>query len=259
MKIIMLILALVTTLNLFTPLTAHAAYSTTTIKEAQAIMNKFGIPAGPVDGSQGPMTRRGLCIFRYMSGLSVNRNLLDSTTLSKLRSYNSAYSSITKIPTKYTSSAQEKLVAHETCQAMTLSRKTSSTTNSHKFWRVMAISTGINEKECKSGSGTLVTCNTPNGTYWLGRTSLGWTCSSLYPETCKKQTTGKYLAYGSYGNMYNFRSFHGGYGIHGSTSVPTYPASHGCIRVPVSDSDWMYANVGNGWITPSITVVGSYY
>jgi hypothetical protein len=27
--------------------------------------------------------------------------------------------------------------------------------------------------------------------------------------------------------------FHGGYAIHGYASVPTYPASHGCLRVPI--------------------------
>jgi hypothetical protein len=30
--------------------------------------------------------------------------------------------------------------------------------------------------------------------------------------------------------------FHGGYGIHGYASVPTFPASHGCLRTPVPDA-----------------------
>ena len=33
--------------------------------------------------------------------------------------------------------------------------------------------------------------------------------------------------------------FNGGIAIHGSTSVPTYPASHGCVRVPLSAAEWL--------------------
>jgi len=44
--------------------------------------------------------------------------------------------------------------------------------------------------------------------------------------------------------MYNpRRQVVGAIFVHGSTSVPTYPASHGCIRVTVNDSDWLYHNV----------------
>ena len=257
MKKLFILSAAMLALTLVTPASTYA-YSTSTIREAQNIMRKYGLPTGTADGIEGPMTRRGLCIFRYMSGMKVTRTNLDSATLSKLRSYNKSYSSITKIPTKYTSSAWEKIVAHETCQAMTFSRRVSSNTTKHRFWKVVAISTGINAHECKNGAGKTVTCNTPNGTYRLNNTLPGWTCSTIYPETCRRQTTGDNIRYGNYGNMYNFRKFYYGYGIHGSTSVPTYPASHGCIRVSVKDSDWMYRNVGNGSIVPSLTVTGAY-
>lgn len=35
------------------------------------------------------------------------------------------------------------------------------------------------------------------------------------------------------GTLYNPLYFVGGYALHGSKSVPTYPASHGCIRLPM--------------------------
>lgn len=35
--------------------------------------------------------------------------------------------------------------------------------------------------------------------------------------------------------------FSGGYAIHGFGSVPAYPASHGCVRVPLSDAPSVYA------------------
>ena len=34
--------------------------------------------------------------------------------------------------------------------------------------------------------------------------------------------------------------FYGGYAIHGNPSVPPYPASHGCIRVPNFMIDRLY-------------------
>lgn len=34
------------------------------------------------------------------------------------------------------------------------------------------------------------------------------------------------------GSLYNPNYFHGGWAIHGSNSVPAYPASHGCVRIP---------------------------
>jgi len=40
--------------------------------------------------------------------------------------------------------------------------------------------------------------------------------------------------------LYRTLTFHGGFAIHGFTSVPSYPASHGCVRVPIWAADWLY-------------------
>ena len=41
--------------------------------------------------------------------------------------------------------------------------------------------------------------------------------------------------------------FQGGYAVHGYPSVPaTYPASHGCIRVPVPDARRIYGEIKLG-------------
>lgn len=40
--------------------------------------------------------------------------------------------------------------------------------------------------------------------------------------------------------------FYGGYAIHGSSSVPAYPASHGCIRVPNWEADWLSTDITVG-------------
>ena len=44
-----------------------------------------------------------------------------------------------------------------------------------------------------------------------------------------------------------------GYAIHGYASVPPYPASHGCLRVPVPDAASIFAWVRHG------TIVDTYY
>lgn len=43
--------------------------------------------------------------------------------------------------------------------------------------------------------------------------------------------------------------FSGGYAVHGYSSVPAYPASHGCIRLPLAEAPFVYA------ITPLHTPV----
>jgi N-acetylmuramoyl-L-alanine amidase len=40
--------------------------------------------------------------------------------------------------------------------------------------------------------------------------------------------------------LYRTMTFHTNYAIHGYPSVPTYPASHGCVRVPIWVADWLY-------------------
>ncbi len=215
----------------FAPASFASAATTAEIKEAQTIANKFGLQVGTVDGVFGAKTARGFCMFRYISGMTPSRASLDSALLTKMRSYNNKYSSLRAIPSGYVSGSRTYLVAQETCQMMVFAQ--------NGYYRaVTPISTGKSGKE------------TPNGTWSLGGTQRGWSCSTLYPESCKTQTTGRFLNLSDttpdpddntkYGNMYNKRNVVGAIKVHGSTSVPTYPGSAGCVRIPVNFSDWMY-------------------
>ncbi|MFG2107255.1 L,D-transpeptidase family protein [Micromonospora chersina] len=40
--------------------------------------------------------------------------------------------------------------------------------------------------------------------------------------------------------------FHQGYAVHGASSVPTYPASHGCVRVPLPAMDRLWTTIRVG-------------
>lgn len=196
------------------------------VKRAQQIMAKFGIPGGPVDGYSGAQTVQGLCAFRRMTGQTPTRGGLDHQIYLKLVEFDAKYSSIGQFPA---SSFQGKVTyvhVQMTCQtAFYVKDKT--------YQRVLRVSTGMRGHD------------TPSGYYNLGSTLKGWWRSTLYPESCRKQTTGEFAYLRNFGNMYNSRQVIGAIYLHGSTSVPTYPASHGCIRVSVTDADWMYHKVAN--------------
>jgi lipoprotein-anchoring transpeptidase ErfK/SrfK len=75
-------------------------------------------------------------------------------------------------------------------------------------------------------SGTSAT-PTPTGTFRTYRSESGWHTSAL-------------------GRLYNAQYFIGGYAIHGSTSVPAEPASHGCVRLPMNSAEWFPERVPHG-------------
>ena len=47
---------------------------------------------------------------------------------------------------------------------------------------------------------------------------------------------------GDLGRIYRPKYFHGGVAVHGSNSIPDYPASHGCVRLSVQAMDWIWDN-----------------
>ena len=51
---------------------------------------------------------------------------------------------------------------------------------------------------------------------------------------------------GPLGSMYRPNYFYGGYAVHGMTSVPAYPASHGCVRMTVPTMDRMWSSLWVG-------------
>jgi lipoprotein-anchoring transpeptidase ErfK/SrfK len=71
------------------------------------------------------------------------------------------------------------------------------------------------------------TAATPTGSYRVYRQARGWETSYL-------------------GRLYNSQYIVGGYAVHGSLSVPNYPASHGCVRIPMSAAEWFPDHVSIG-------------
>jgi len=48
------------------------------------------------------------------------------------------------------------------------------------------------------------------------------------------------------GTLYDPQYFYQGWAIHGSSNVPGYPASHGCIRVSRAHGTWLLGQIGVG-------------
>jgi peptidoglycan hydrolase-like protein with peptidoglycan-binding domain len=90
--------------------------------------------------------------------------------------------------------------------------------------KVLTISSGSNERFCSEGYCRKAV--TPGGSFGIYRQGRGW-------------------EYGPLGGLYNPAYFNGGIAIHGATSVPAYPASHGCIRIPMAAAEWFPGQVYN--------------
>ena len=99
--------------------------------------------------------------------------------------------------------------------------------------RILSISTGNNKRYCVDGQ--CATAVTPGGSFKVNRRIKGLRVSRL-------------------GKLYNPLYFNGGIAIHGAPSVPGYPASHGCVRIPMHTSAWFYDTVPNG--TPVYVIGG---
>jgi peptidoglycan hydrolase-like protein with peptidoglycan-binding domain len=91
--------------------------------------------------------------------------------------------------------------------------------------KILPVSTGSGERFCVDGR-----CEraiTPGGSFRIYRRAKGWETSPL-------------------GRLYNSQYFNAGIAIHGSPSVPPYPASHGCVRIPMSAAEWFPDHVFYG-------------
>ena len=81
--------------------------------------------------------------------------------------------------------------------------------------------------------GTMHTAYTPRGNFTVVRQVDGTDYSTL-----------------GLGAMFRPKYFHGGWAIHGSPSVPPYPASHGCVRVSNDAINWIWDQFGAPVGTP---------
>ncbi len=89
----------------------------------------------------------------------------------------------------------------------------------------------------KASSGNGAAYRTRSGGTARGRTPVG-------EFVVQRRIEGRRVSH--LGTLYDPLYFYRGWAIHGSTSVPAGPASHGCIRVTMADGRWLFDQVGNG-------------
>lgn len=101
----------------------------------------------------------------------------------------------------------------------------------HQVRLITTVSTGnqksytyVSEKTGRRGSSV---ANTPTGRFEFYSRYKGWHKGDL-------------------GELYNPVYFKGGVAVHGYKSVPIYPASHGCVRIPMYVADYFPSLVTNG-------------
>ena len=93
------------------------------------------------------------------------------------------------------------------------------------LFKIVAVSTGSGERFCVEGR--CATAVTPGGSFRVSGKVGGWQTGKL-------------------GRLYKPSYFNGNIAIHGALSVPGGPASHGCVRVPMTSADWIYAALSRG-------------
>ena len=92
--------------------------------------------------------------------------------------------------------------------------------------RILPVSSGSGKKYLTK-SGSTATALSPVGYYRIQRRIVGERHADL-------------------GTLYDPQYFYKGWAIHGSNSVPAYPASHGCTRVTRTDAKWLLGQIGVG-------------
>jgi uncharacterized protein (DUF305 family) len=95
----------------------------------------------------------------------------------------------------------------------------------NQLFKILPISTGSGKRFCAQGQCGLA--ETSPGAFRVSWRVSGWHTSRL-------------------GRLFNPLYFNEGIAIHGFPTVPPQPASHGCVRIPMSSAAWFPTKVPNG-------------
>lgn len=158
---------------------------------------------GKVDGSFDANTRHGLIAFQKVEGLG-RTGVGDAPTMARLATAS------TPVP-KFASPADHLEVD--------IPKQTVYVVRGGAVSAILPTSTGTNKNF--TADGRTRRAITPNGRFTITRKINGMRISPL-------------------GELYKPSYFNGGIAFHGSGSVPTSPASHGCVRLPMGFADWFF-------------------
>lgn len=178
---------------------AEAAPSTT---EVQRALREKGFYRGSVDGKWNTRTQHAIMAFRKEIGATRSYSWSNSLW-DDLQIYQAPY-------TKYDEPDRVEI---------NLTKQTAHLFIGGELKGTFPIASG-NGEIFDNFYGNPVRAVTPTGNFKVTRRKYGWYTSYL-------------------GSLYNPWFFNGGIALHGSNSVPAYPASHGCVRLTIWDSDFV--------------------
>lgn len=186
------------------------------IRSVQSRLAELGYDIGPIDGLAGGRTAHTIMAFQKVEGLK--RTGRDSPEL------RAALDAATTPAAMVPGGAPTRI-------EVDLNRQVLFHWKNGSLARILSVSTGNGEHYCVKGDCDVAV--TPPGSFRIGRKAAGLEVAPL-------------------GELWWPMYFNGGIAIHGSPSVPGYPASHGCVRIPMYAAPILFEQVGRG--TPVILV-----
>ena len=167
----------------------------TPIAEAERLLAELGYWTGPIDGRFDEGSKSALIAFQKWEGRATTGKL----TPEELEAIRKG------VPPK----ARDFGYAHV---EIDVDRQVLMLVNDEGVVRVLPVSTGNNKPFMDMGQTSVA--YTPRGRFVVYDKTYGWENGDL-------------------GSVYYANYISGGVAIHGYLSVPTVPASHGCIRIPM--------------------------
>jgi peptidoglycan hydrolase-like protein with peptidoglycan-binding domain len=188
------------------------------VLHVQQRLTELGYRPGAVDGRYGPATASAVMAFQKHEGLQRD-GVTGNETLGAIDA-----------PTV---GAGPRTIDSPHLE-IDLDRQIMFVTLLDGSYRILNISSG-NNQSYRHPAGYTAVAVTPKGTYAIGHKIDGEEHAPL-------------------GVLYRPMYFKGGFAVHGSRSVPGYPASHGCVRVSYEDEDWLFPIIPTG--TPVVIYGG---
>jgi cell wall hydrolase len=172
-----------------------AALTRTDAKEAERRLAELGYWTGPIDGRLDEGTRQALIAFQKWEGRAVTGKL----TREELEAIRNG------VPPKVRDLGYGHVEVDIDRQVLLIVEEQGS-------MRVLPVSTGSDKSFMDQGQ--MSVAYTPRGRFVVYDKTYGWENGDL-------------------GSVYYANYISGGVAIHGYPTVPTQPASHGCIRIPM--------------------------
>ena len=165
------------------------------VKSLQTKLVALGYWLGSVDGEYGPLTKQAVVAAQKAAGLTRD-GIAGPKTMAALAD-----------KVRPSARSTKGLVVE-----VNLSKQLLLVVKDGRVLRIINTSTGTGKTYTRP-NGTTGRAVTPKGTFRVNRQIDGWRTSAL-------------------GKLYRPKYFTTtGVAVHGATSVPAYPASHGCVRV----------------------------